>query len=69
MMLPGNRHDRKGIDNFPRHIVNLCNMDIALVQGLSLLSDHILVDISVHASFAAYIDQMCVMPATFDSWV
>ena len=69
MMLPGNRHDRKGIDNFPRHIVNLCNMDIALVQGLSLLSDHKLVDISVHASFAAYIDQMCVMPATFDSWV
>ena len=67
MMLPGNRHDRKGIDNFPRHIVNLCNMDIALVQGLSLLSDRILVDISVHASFAAYIDQRCVMPATYDS--
>ena len=66
-MLPCNRHDRKGIDNFPRHIVNLCNMDIALVQGLSLLSDHILVDISVRASFAAYIDQMCVMPATYDS--
>ena len=67
MMLPGNRHDRKGIDNFPRHIVNLCNMDIALVQGLSLLSDRILVDTSVHASFAAYIAQRCVMPATYDS--
>ncbi len=64
MMLPGNRHDRRGIDNFPHHIVNRSNIDIALVQGLSLLSDRILVDISVHASFAAYIDQMCVMPAT-----
>ena len=69
MMLPGNHHDRRGIDNSPHHIVNRSNIDIALVQGLSLLSDRILVDTSVHASFAAYIDQMCVMPATFDSWV
>ena len=67
MMLPCNLHDRKGIDNFHHHIVNRSNMDIALVQGLSLLSDRILVDISVHASFAAYIDQRCVMPATYDS--
>ncbi len=69
MMLPGNPRDRRGIDNFPHHIVNRSNIDIALGQELSLPSDRILVDISVHASFAAYIDQMCVMPATYDSWV
>ena len=69
MMLPGNRHGRRGIDNFPHHIVNRSNIDIALGQGLSLPSGRILTDIWFHASFAAYTAQMSVMPATYGSWV
>ncbi len=68
-MPPGNRHDRRGIRNFPHHIVNRSNIDIAVGQGLSLLSGRILIDIWVHANFAAYTDRMSVMPATYGSWV
>ena len=47
----------------------LSNIDIAVGQGLSLPSGRILIDIWVHASFAAYTAQMSVMPATYGSWV
>ncbi len=58
-----------GIRNYHRHSSSQSNTDIILVQGLSLLSDHILTDIWSHVSFVACTGQMSVVQAICDNWV
>ncbi len=51
------------------NLLTQSNTDIILVQGLSLLSDHILTDTLSHVNFVACTDQMSVVRAICDNWV